>query len=84
MAADLVQEVNGHGKDLAEKELEPGQAAQSGSSDAEDGSKSEDEVQAGTAQAAWDWDTDPHNPYNWPRGKKAMQVGIIASIAFLA
>lgn len=51
--------------------------AQPTSSDTEDGiAKVEDEP--------WDWETDPHNPYNWSSGKKAVQVGAIASIAFLA
>ncbi len=33
---------------------------------------------------AWDWTTDPNNPYNWPDGKKAGIVLMISSIAFLA
>ncbi|KAK3390033.1 major facilitator superfamily transporter [Podospora didyma] len=30
------------------------------------------------------WDTDDENPYNWPAGKKAWQIGMAASSAFLA
>lgn len=82
MGADVVSENDATQEDVAEKDSSHGQAAQSGSSDTEDGTKS-DEIEAETEQP-WDWNEDPHNPYNWPSGKKAMQVGIIASIAFVA
>lgn len=57
--------------------------AQSGNSDGEDAVKSGKAEEEGEG-STWDWNTDPHNPYNWPSGKKAMQVGIISSIALLA
>jgi len=69
--------------DIAEKDIENGQAANSASSDAEDGNTS-DIPEARSEQTPWDWNHDPHNPYNWSSGRKAMQVVIIASIAFLA
>ncbi|KAK1758911.1 major facilitator superfamily transporter [Echria macrotheca] len=34
--------------------------------------------------AEWDWNADPHNPYNWPQWKKVAQVVNISSIAFVA
>jgi hypothetical protein len=70
-------------EDLAENEAAHGQAAQSDGSDIEKGSKSGLAPEAATEQAAWDWDTDAHNPYNWPSSRKAMQVAIISSIALL-
>ncbi len=35
-------------------------------------------------QPAWNWDADVENPYNWSSGKKAWQVAMISSSAFLA
>ncbi|KAJ4856730.1 major facilitator superfamily domain-containing protein [Trichoderma breve] len=32
----------------------------------------------------WDWETDPHNPYNWPASRKAWQIAIVSSMAFTA
>lgn len=84
MTANIVSEKDVNQQDPAEEQdIDHGQAAQSGSSDTEDGVKW-DGPKAGTEQAQWDWNEDPHNPYNWPSGRKAMQVGIIASIAFVA
>lgn len=54
-------------------------SAQPNSSDTEDNANKTSEK-----QELWDWETDPHNPYNWSSGKKAVQIGAIASIAFLA
>ncbi|KAI8654823.1 MFS domain-containing protein [Fusarium keratoplasticum] len=31
-----------------------------------------------------DWDNSPHNPFNWPARKKALQVVMLSSAAFLA
>lgn len=31
-----------------------------------------------------EWDKDPHNPFNWPAWKKALQVIMISSVALLA
>ncbi|KAB5536691.1 major facilitator superfamily transporter [Coniochaeta sp. 2T2.1] len=85
MAATTIPQadVDGDQPDLAEKEIENGQAANSSSSDAEYGNKP-DSPDAAAEQTPWDWNDDPHNPYNWSSGTKAMQVTIIASIAFLA
>ncbi len=83
MSADVLSEKDADQQDVAEKDISHGQAAQSGSSDTEDGAKS-DEIETEREQRPWDWNEDAHNPYNWPSGKKAMQVGIIASIAFVA
>lgn len=33
-------------------------------------------------EAAWKWDEDPSNPYNWPTHLKVQQVLMIASAAF--
>jgi hypothetical protein len=52
---------------------------QGGNSDTDDSTK-----QSGEQEASWNWDTDPHNPYNWSSGRRALQVTAIASIAFLA
>ncbi|KAH8889483.1 MFS general substrate transporter [Thozetella sp. PMI_491] len=41
-------------------------------------------VDANAAQPAWDWSTDPSNPYNWSAGKKAWQVAMISSVGFIA
>jgi hypothetical protein len=49
----------------------------SGISDAEEGKP---EV---SNKNEYDWNQDPHNPYNWPSKRKAMQVAIIASVGFL-
>ncbi|KAH8910652.1 MFS general substrate transporter [Coniochaeta sp. PMI_546] len=82
MTANIVSEKDVNQQDPAEEQdIDHGQAAQSGSSDTEDGVKW-DGPKVETEQAQWDWNEDPHNPYNWPSGRKAMQVGIIASIAF--
>lgn len=67
----------------AEKSDNSTLAAQAGSSDAEDRCELERQEAEGD-DASWDWNTDPHNPYNWAASKKATQVGIISSIAFLA
>jgi hypothetical protein len=83
MSANTVSEQGVTGQDLAEKDVDHGHAAQSGGSDAEEGAKP-DGPEAEAEQTPWNWNDDPHNPYNWPSGRKAMQVGIIASIAFLA
>jgi hypothetical protein len=32
----------------------------------------------------FDWDNDPHNPYNWPEWKKALQIAAISACAFTA
>ena len=42
-----------------------------------------DSVDVKETSPAWDWTTDPHNPYNWPGGKKAGIVLMISSIALL-
>lgn len=34
--------------------------------------------------SAWDWDTDPENPYNWKTGKKWAQVVMCASFGLIA
>lgn len=39
--------------------------------------------EAASNQDEYDWNTDPHNPYNWSAGRKAVQVAAISSIAFL-
>jgi hypothetical protein len=31
-----------------------------------------------------DWDNSPHNPFNWPAWKKALQVVMLSSSALLA
>lgn len=31
-----------------------------------------------------DWENSPHNPYNWPGWKKALQVVMLSSSAILA
>ena len=51
--------------------------------------ESSDEVEDGgvlvkNEQPAWNWDSDAKNPYNWPSGKKAWQVAMISTSAFLA
>jgi hypothetical protein len=87
MAANIIPDADYHPKDFAEKEVDEvdhGQAAQSSSSYVEDGAKLEGQPEAEPEQPPWDWNQDPQNPYNWPSGRKAMQVVIIASIAFLA
>ena len=38
---------------------------------------------ASTGAEAWDWSKDDANPYNWPSGRKAMQIAIVALMAFL-
>ncbi|KAK0701580.1 major facilitator superfamily domain-containing protein [Lasiosphaeria miniovina] len=48
---------------------------------AEDSEKAE---AGNSAPVSTSWDTDIKNPYNWPAGKKAWQVGMAASAAFLA
>lgn len=48
------------------------------------GTDTENETKPQRPETEWDWDNDPHNPYNWPSGRKAVQVCIIASIAFVA
>lgn len=35
-------------------------------------------------EAVIDWDTDPHNPLNWPAGRKVLQVMMLSSSALLA
>jgi hypothetical protein len=37
---------------------------------------------SGTSVVAWE--DDPHNPWNWPTGKKVLQVVMLASSGFLA
>jgi hypothetical protein len=69
--------------DMSEKDIEDGQAATSSGSDAGD-SPQPDKPENQTEGKPWDWNEDPHNPYNWSSGKKAMQVVVIGSMAFLA
>lgn len=42
----------------------------------------QDEKEA--TEAILDWDNDPHNPLNWPAGRKALQVMMLSSSALLA
>ncbi|KAM7199745.1 major facilitator superfamily transporter [Naviculisporaceae sp. PSN 640] len=39
---------------------------------------------ANRAASSWAWETDQENPLNWPPGRKAWQVGMAASNAFVA
>ncbi|SPO07617.1 related to TPO4 - Proposed vacuolar polyamine transporter [Cephalotrichum gorgonifer] len=32
----------------------------------------------------WDWDSDPHNPYNWPNQRKFRQLLMLSTAAFTA
>jgi hypothetical protein len=65
-------DVGTNSQDLAEK--------------AQDDTKGSDSDEAPKEPDAspWDWNKDPENPYNWPAGRKATQIAITASIAFLA
>jgi len=83
MASTIQPQITTPGPDVerdAEKTQDEGShSAQSDNSDREDvGEKS------GAQEDVYNWDTDPHNPYNWSSGQRAMQVFAIASIAFLA
>ncbi|GKT40285.1 polyamine transporter 4 [Colletotrichum spaethianum] len=56
----------------------------------QDGAKS-DETQSGEAskndadgRARWNWDTDPHNPMNWPTRHKVRQIVMLSLAAFTA
>ncbi|KAI1866426.1 hypothetical protein JX265_007727 [Neoarthrinium moseri] len=44
--------------------------------------KDKDLESATPAVRGWDWLEDSHNPYNWPKWKKNVQLLTIASIAF--
>ena len=37
-----------------------------------------------TDSSTWNWDTDAHNPYNWPTWKKTLQIIAISGVAFVA
>jgi hypothetical protein len=79
MTAAITPNASNNPPDI-EKEQQDGMVSgQGSSSDTDDGAK-----QSGEQDAPWDWETDPNNPYNWTSGRKAVQVTIIASIAFLA
>ncbi|KAM7201295.1 major facilitator superfamily transporter [Rhypophila sp. PSN 637] len=41
-------------------------------------------IQHADQQSTWSWETDEANPLNWPAAKKAWQVGMAASNAFVA
>lgn len=60
-------------QDVAEKAQDNGPRG----SDSDETSKEPD-------ASSWDWSKDPENPFNWPAGKKAMQIAMTASIALLA
>ncbi|KAK3349580.1 major facilitator superfamily transporter [Lasiosphaeria hispida] len=79
MTPAILAEREASQQDLEEKGDDSTLNAQAGGTDTEDGAKLD-----GPEEIPWDWNTDPHNPYNWSSGKKAIQVGSIASIAFLA
>lgn len=84
MAANTTPEADDQDTDCPEKEVDNGQAAPSGSSEVEDETTLDGHAEAGPVEAPWDWNEDPHNPYNWPAGRKAMQVATIACVGFLA
>ncbi|KAI1169672.1 major facilitator superfamily domain-containing protein [Nemania sp. FL0916] len=44
--------------------------------------KAEGEKADGKAPPEFDWNTDPANPYNWPKWKKNLQLAATAIIAF--
>jgi MFS family permease len=83
MVAPTVPELDVDWQHRTEKDNDKLPVANNDSSDGENGDIS-DRAEAGVGETPWDWNVDPHNPYNWPSGKKAMQVGIISSIALLA
>lgn len=53
-------------------------------------SQAERDIEGGREKASvqenedMDWDKDPHNPFNWPAWKKALQVSMLSSVALLA
>ena len=77
----IIPNNGGNPQDLAEKAEDSSRNSQTGpggsGTDSEEASKEQD-------ANIWDWSKDPANPYNWPSGKKAMQIAITASIALLA
>ncbi|KAK4442301.1 major facilitator superfamily transporter [Podospora aff. communis PSN243] len=68
-------------EDIFEKAQEPQSPLDHGTSESDDASRHK---RSGEVEGTWSWDTDPHNPYNWTSGQKALQVTAIASIAFIA
>jgi len=69
-ASDVVDDRDVAETDLAEKEA------------ANEGGTTDTEAVAET-KPAWDWATDPNNPYNWPTGRKWAQVSMLCSVGFL-
>jgi hypothetical protein len=61
--------------------LEAGSIANLSAPEASDKERqSQDQTAASISD--WDWKQDEHNPYNWPKWKKNLQLVTIASIAF--
>lgn len=50
---------------------------QSGNSDA---NSNTDEEKGQVVQEEFDWDDDPHNPYNWPSWRKGLLVFSLATM----
>lgn len=84
MTGNVIPEADSQDTDFADKEANSGPGAHASSSDVEEGIKSDGQAEAAAEEAPWDWNEDPANPYNWPSGRKSMQIAIIASVGFLA
>jgi hypothetical protein len=48
------------------------------------GSRTKEAETLAAAAPEFDWETDPHNPYNWPSWKKFLQILMISAAAFTA
>lgn len=40
------------------------------------------EQESDGSPSAWKWESDPHNPYNWPKWRKNVQLAMIALVGF--
>jgi len=79
MATTTLPETDVAQQDVEKTREDNGTPVQGSGSDTDDSAK-----RSGEQELSWNWDTDPHNPYNWSSEEKALQVVIISSIAFLA